>query len=65
MTDVIVKMEHLRQLKYCAKGIRKFFNRYELDYNDFLKNGIPGKQLLSACNNDAMAKAGVEVARGE
>jgi len=62
--QVIVRMEHLRSLRYCARGVREFFARYELDYPDFLQNGVPAETLLGASNNDAMALAAVEVARG-
>lgn len=64
MAEVIVRMEHCRSLRYCAKGVRTLFARYELDYSDFLKNGIPAEKLLEATNNDGMCKAVVEVARG-
>lgn len=64
MTDVIIKMEDCRTLRYCAKGVRAFFARYDLDYMDFLNNGIPASKLLSASNNDGMAEALVEVACG-
>lgn len=62
--DVIVKMEHMRSLRYCSRGVREFFARYGLDYSDFLQNGISGEKLLSASDNDAMAAAVVEVAHG-
>lgn len=62
--DVIVKMEDLRSLRYCSRGIREFFERHNLDYSSFLQHGIPGKELLSASGNDAMAAAAVEVAHG-
>lgn len=62
--DVIVKMEDMRSLRYCSRGIREFFERHNLDYSDFLQHGIPGKELLSASGNDAMAAAAVEVAHG-
>jgi hypothetical protein len=62
--QVIVRMGDLRSLRYCARGVREFFARHELDYNDFLQNGIPAEKLLAASGNDAMAVAAVEVARG-
>lgn len=65
MTEqVIVRMGDLRSLRYCARGVREFFARHELDYSDFLQNGIPAEKLLAASGNDAMAVAAVEVARG-
>lgn len=62
--DVIVKMEHMRSLRYCSRGVREFFERHQLNYSDFLQNGISGEELLSASGNDAMAAAVVEVAHG-
>lgn len=65
MTEqVIVRMGDLRSLRYCARGVREFFARYELDYPDFLQNGVSAEKLLAASGNDAMAVAAVEVARG-
>lgn len=68
MTDtpepIIVRMEHLRSLKYCARGVREFFASHNLDYQDFLVNGIESEKLLSGCGGDAMAVAAVEVASG-
>lgn len=63
-THVIVQMEHCRELRYCARGVRELFARYGLDYTDFLNNGIDSDKLLEATGNDGMALAAVEVARG-
>ena len=62
MSDVIVYQKDMRALRYCSRGVRAFFKRHELDYSDFLKNGIPAEQLEET--GDAMALAVVEVARG-
>ena len=65
MTDhIIVTIQDMRELHYCARGVREFFARYNLDYSDFLQNGIEAEKILNACNNDAMIVAAVEVARG-
>lgn len=65
MSDTVtVRIEHCRELRYCARGIRELFSRYGLDYPDFLNNGIDSKKLLEATGNDGMALAAVEVARG-
>lgn len=60
--SVIVRMAHLRRLGYCGSGVRVFFEKFNLDYSDFLKNGIDADTLLQACNNDYMAVRAVEVA---
>ena len=61
--QVVVRIEHTRQLRYCARGIRAFFARHGLDYAVFVRDGIPADELLSATGGDAMASAAVEVAR--
>lgn len=61
---VIVRMEHLRELRYCARGVRFFFQRHNLDYTLFLSEGIEAEKLLRVTNNDGMAVAAVEVANG-
>lgn len=60
--DVIVTMQHVRQAKMCAKGTRKFFEQHSLDYQDFLKNGIPASELKKL--DDAMVNQVIEVAYG-
>jgi len=65
MIDPIVTMEHVRQLGYCARGARSFFERYSLDYTKFLSEGIPASELLAASNDDWMVQKVVEVANGQ
>lgn len=62
---IIVEMKHFRQLHNCSRGVRRGFQRYNLDYSDFLKNGISADKLLEVTNNDSMVLAVVEVASGE
>ena len=65
MNDPVLTMEHMRKLGYCARGVRAFFERYELDYSKFLSDGIPASVLLSASNDDWMVQKVVEVANGQ
>ena len=60
--DTIVRVNHFRSCGYCANGVRFGFDRYKLDYIDFLKNGINGSFILSITNNDAMVRQVVELA---
>lgn len=62
--SVTVRMEHARKLKYCSGGVRRLFKRYNLNYTDFLANGIDSDKVLEATNHDAMVKKVVEVAYG-
>lgn len=61
--QTIIRMEHCRQLKYCASGVREFFKNHNLDYVGFLNNGIDADYLLDVTHNDAMVIALVEVAK--
>ena len=62
---VIVTPAHCRAIGYCARGMRVAAARWRIDYSKFLAEGIRADELLSASNNDSMALAAVEVARGE
>ena len=50
---MIVRHRHLRDLGYCNRGSRQFFERHRLDWADFLKNGIDAGVLMAT--GDAMA----------
>lgn len=58
---MIIKVTHLRQIKFCCGGARKFFKRHNLDWQDFIKNGIPSEKLLAT--KDGMAEQLVEHAK--
>lgn len=59
---VIVRMEHIRAARMCSRGARAFFARHNLDWQTFLKDGLPAEVI--AATGDAMALQVVEVARG-
>lgn len=64
----IVTMQDARAVRtptgrgYCSRGIRAFFARHGLDFQDFLRNGIAAEKLEAT--GDHMALKAVEVARG-
>lgn len=58
-----VFMRHIRRAKLCAGGTRTWWKDNGLDWNDFLKNGIPGEKLLET--GDPFAQRVVEIARAE
>jgi hypothetical protein len=60
--DVTVTMEHVRAARMCSRGARVFFERHGLDWQRFLAEGLPAKQIEAT--GDAMALKVVEVARG-
>jgi hypothetical protein len=57
---VLVQHSHLRDLGYCNRGSRDFFNRHGLDWAAFVENGIDAEHLRAT--GDAMALAAVEMA---
>ena len=44
---MIVTMQDCRELGYCAYGVRRFFKEHDLDFKDFLKNGIEEEKLAA------------------
>lgn len=60
---MIITINHIKQTTMCTRGARVFFNRHNLDWSDFLKNGINEEAILAT--NDAMARKVVEKARGK
>lgn len=59
---VMVKMEHVRAARMCSRGARAFFVRHGLDWERFLREGLPAEQIEAT--GDAMAIQVAEVARG-
>lgn len=57
----MIRHRHLRELKYCNKGARDFFVRHNLDWSEFMKNGLPEEVFLAT--GDEMAIALVKHAR--
>lgn len=62
MKNILVRMEHVRAAKMCSRGARAFFDRHGLDWNAFIREGIPVEQIEAT--GDAMALQVAEVARG-
>lgn len=60
--DLIIRMSDLRKSNGCSRKARDFFARQDLDWLDFIQNGIPAKTLIDT--GDAQALHVVEVARG-
>lgn len=60
--DLVIRMEHVRKAGMCSSGARAFFKRHDLDWNQFLEQGITAKELIPT--QDAMALTVIEVARG-
>lgn len=62
-SEPICYMRHIRAAKLCSGGARGWFARNDLDWTDFLTNGVPGEKLLAT--GDPMALRTVEQARIE
>lgn len=50
---MIVRHSDLRALGYCNNGARDFFKKHNLDWTEFVKNGLPEEQFIET--GDAMA----------
>lgn len=50
---IIVTRTHLDEMRYCARGARRWWARHGLDWSDFIKHGIDAEIL--AATGDAMA----------
>lgn len=60
--QIVVRLEHMRSLRYCSRGARDFFERNELDWATFIREGLPVEEIEAT--GDAMALKVAEVARG-
>ena len=58
---MIITMRDVRACNMCAKGAREFFQRHNLSWQDFIKNGIDSALLEKT--GDAMAIKVIENAK--
>ena len=56
-------IRHIRAARLCSGGTRQWWSAHNLDWNDFLANGIDGGALLNT--GDPLAMRVVEAARAE
>lgn len=62
MSKLIVTAKHVQAAHMCLKpGAQNFFKRHNLDFRDFIKNGINAELLIET--GDALALEVVDVAR--
>lgn len=57
-----IYIRNLRQSKICLAGARSWWKKNNLDWKDFLENGIDEKELLAT--GDAHARRVVDEAHG-
>lgn len=49
----LVTRTHLDEMRYCARGSRRWFARHGLNWGEFVKNGLPAE--VFEATGDAMA----------
>ncbi|HII3750056.1 TPA: hypothetical protein ACY363_001429 [Pasteurella multocida] len=47
MEKLIITMQDMRRVGFCASGVETFFKRENLDFNHFLQYGIDAQVLLN------------------
>lgn len=58
---MMVYIKDAVELGYCIKGLKEFCKRHDIDFKDFVKNGIEADIILKI--EDAMAFKLVEYAK--
>ena len=58
MTEERITITDIRLAGNCVSGARRWFEAYDLDFRDFLQNGIPVEKFLAT--GDALAVQVVE-----
>lgn len=61
MENIKIKMRDVRAAKMCSRGARDFFKRNNLDWKEFLNNGVDSNDLI--LTKDSMAIHVIEVAK--
>ncbi|AUR88724.1 hypothetical protein NVP2117O_46 [Vibrio phage 2.117.O._10N.261.45.E9] len=49
-----IHLADLRRAKHCSSGARKFFAAHGLDWQEFIKNGLPEEDFLNTGNRLAI-----------
>lgn len=57
---MILRMRDVRAAGMCSRGVRLWFKRYNLSWEDFLKNGIESEKV--SATGCAMGQKVVDVA---
>lgn len=59
--DFVITLKDVRASNLCSAGARHWFKKYNLDWMDFLKNGVPASKMLAT--GDALGRRLVDVTR--
>lgn len=69
MSELVITVDHLRHLRnivgkgYCVKGSRAWAERHGIDFDKFVREGVPASVLVAT--QDALALELVRVAQEE
>jgi hypothetical protein len=63
VNGIIARLEHARQLGYCARGMRRWFEGRERTWAEFVERGVPADWLHAS--GDAMASRVAQQAERE
>lgn len=61
MSDIMVRMKHVRMAKLCSGGARDWFASYDLPWNEFITTGLPVEVIENT--NDPFGLRVAEIAR--
>lgn len=56
--DDRVTIDDVRRAGYCVAGARRWFATHEIDFADFLRNGLPAEEFVA--RGDELAKQVVD-----
>lgn len=62
-SNVMITMRHVRMAGQCSRGSRAFAAEHNLDWEDFLKNGISVEKMRSL--GDAIGNKIADIAEAE
>ena len=60
---MIITTTHFRKANYCVRLSREFCKRHGLDWDKFIRQGLPEEELIAT--GDHMAIRLVEIAHGD
>ena len=63
MSEIIVKVGHVRAAMFCTRGMREWLVQHGFDVTDFVKNGMPVEKWEAT--GDALALRVSAIARKE
>jgi hypothetical protein len=59
LSELTITVDDVRLAGYCVRGVRRWFEGYDLDFRAFIENGMDAKRLLAT--GDAAAHRVVEM----